>query len=166
MALPPPSDSGREGKQRGDRQRRRMRDLTHINHVATCPSSCPWRPAVYVNGLAGHVLAYTLPCVARMSQGGELPRTYDALSTSRVGLRVVLRGEEESRLALALAFMLGHLFVLTTTLPFVCGSDGGCSNRAVIRNRVGRGWELGDASRSSSTGNRIYRPVSSIRVLG
>ena len=97
-----------------------------------------------------------------MSQGGEPPRTRHALPTSRAGLRVVLQGEEESRPTLALAFILGHVVVLTATLPFACGSDGGCSNRAVIRSRVGRGWELGDASRSSSTGNRIYRPVSSL----
>ena len=83
-------------------------------------------------------------------------------------------------MALALAFILGPVVVLTTTLPFACGSDGGCSNRAVTRNRVGRGrelgnairsavilsrvgqgWESGDASRRG-TGNRIYRPVLSL----
>ena len=42
------------------------------------------------------------------SQGGAPPRTHDALPTSRAGLRVVLRGEEESRLTLALAFILGR----------------------------------------------------------
>ena len=74
-----------------------------------------------------------------------------------------MRGEEESRPALALTFIFGHVAVLTAPLPFARDSDGGCSNRAAIHNRVGRGWELlGDASRGSSTGNRIYRPVSSL----
>ena len=53
-----------------------------------------------------------------MSQGGEPPRTRHALPTSRAGLRVVLQGEKESRPTLALAFILGHVAVLTATLPF------------------------------------------------
>ena len=99
---------------------------------------------------------------------------------SRAGPRVVLQGEKESRPALALAFIPGHAAVRTACLPFACSSDGGFSNRAVTRNRVGRGrelgnairsavilsrvgqgWESGDASRRG-TGNRIYRPVLSL----
>ena len=115
------------------------------------------------------------------SQGGEPPRTRDALPTSRAGLRVVLRVEEESCPTLALAFISDHVAVLTAPLPFARGSDGGSANRVVIHNRVGRGWELGnaimsavirsrvgqgresgDASRSRSTGNRIYCPARSL----
>ena len=84
-------------------------------------------------------------------------------------------------MALALAFILGHGVALTAPLPFACGSDGGRSNRAVTRNRVGRrrelgsairsavilsrvgqGWESGDVSRSRSAGNRNHRPVRSL----
>ena len=78
-----------------------------------------------------------------MSQGGEPPRTRHALPTSRAGLRVVLLGEKESRPTLALAFVLGHVFVCTATLPFARGSDGRCSNRTVVRSRVGRGGSDG-----------------------
>ena len=97
-----------------------------------------------------------------MLQGGELPRTRHALPTSRAGLRVVLWGEEECRLTLALTFILGRVVVRTACLPFACGRDGRCSNRAATRNRVGRGWELGDASRRSSTGSRVYCSASSL----
>ena len=62
-----------------------------------------------------------------MSQGGEPPCTRHALPTSRAGLRVVLKGEKESRPPLALAFALGRVGLLTATLPFACGSDGGSS---------------------------------------
>ena len=83
-------------------------------------------------------------------------------------------------MALALTFVLGRVILRTACLPFTRGSDGGRSNRAVTRNRVGRGresgnatrsvvvlsrvgqgWESGDASRVG-TGNRIYRPVLSL----
>ena len=56
---------------------------------------------------------------------------------SRAGLRVALRGEEESRPTLALAFIPGHVAALTAPLPFACGSDGGCSNHADVHIRVG-----------------------------
>ena len=84
-------------------------------------------------------------------------------------------------MALALAFILGHVVALTAPLPFACGSDGGCRNRVVTRDRVGRrrelgntiksaivlsrvgqGWESGDVSRSRSAGSRIYRPARSL----
>ena len=81
---------------------------------------------------------------------------------SRAGLRVAMCCEEESRPTLALTFISGLSVVLTAHLPFACGSDGGCSNRAVIHTRVGRGREVGGASRSGSTENRIYRHVSSL----
>ena len=121
--------------------------------------------------------ASTLPCVARRRAAPHTPRP------THVTCRPPCcpAGEEESCPALALAFILGHVVVRTASLPFACGSDGGCSNRAVTRNRVGRGrelgnairsavilsrvgqgWESGDASRSRSTGNRIYRPVRSL----
>ena len=58
-------------------------------------------------------------------------------------------------MALALAFILGPVVVLTATLPFARGSNGGCSNRAVIHNRVGRGWELGNATRSAVILSRV-----------
>ena len=90
------------------------------------------------------------------------PRHVPASALS-CGLR---RGEEESRLTLALTFILGRSVVRTACLPFACGSDGRCSSRAAIRNRVGRGWELGDVSRRSSTGRApgvgFYRSVSSL----
>ena len=54
---------------------------------------------------------------------------------------------------LALAFILGLSVVATASLPFACDSDGGCSNRADIHTRVGRGRGLGG---TSSTKNR-YR---------
>ena len=69
-------------------------------------------------------------------------------------------------MALTLALILGDVVVRTAHLPFARGSDGGRSNRTVTRNRVGRGWELGGASRSSGTGNRIYCPVSSLLAYG
>ena len=84
-------------------------------------------------------------------------------------------------MALALALILGDVFVRTAHLPFARGSDGGRSNRTVIRSRAGRGWELGDVSRSAvilsrvgqgrepgdvcrsrSTGNRIYCSARSL----
>ena len=69
-------------------------------------------------------------------------------------LSCVVRSEEESRPALALVFILGHVAVLTATLPFAaCGSDGGCSNRANVQTSVGRGLGLGGASRISSVGD-------------
>ena len=46
------------------------------------------------------------------------------------GLPVALRGEEESRPALALTFTPGYMVALTAPLPFACGRDGGCSNRS------------------------------------
>ena len=71
------------------------------------------------------------------SQGGEPPRTRDALLTSRAGLRVVLQVEE---VTLALTHMLGSMCaVFPAALPFACGSDGGRSNRVAIRSRSGRG---------------------------
>ena len=57
-----------------------------------------------------------------------------------------LRGEDERRPTLALMFILGLSVVLTATLPFACGSDGGCSNRAGIHTSVGWGRGLGGAS--------------------
>ena len=84
-------------------------------------------------------------------------------------------------MALAFAFILGLVVGRTAPLSFARGSDGGRSNRAVTRNRVGRGWELGGANRSAvilsrvgqgrksggacrsrSTGNRIHCPVRSL----
>ena len=63
---------------------------------------------------------------------------------------------------MALAYVLGNVFLFTATLPFARSSDGRCNNRTVVRNRVGQGWESGDASRSRGTRNRIYRPVRSL----
>ena len=128
-------------------------DLT-IDHVATCPSARPWCPAFasYIDGRAGHVPVSTPPCIAG---GGEPTCTRHALPTSRAGLRVVLQGEKESRPALALAFIPGHAAVRTASLPFACGSDRGRSNRAVTRNRVGRGRELGNAIRSAVILSRV-----------
>ena len=102
------------------------------------------------------------PLRCPVSQGGESSRTRDALPTSRAGLRVALCREEGGCQSLALVFIPGHFLVRTAHLPFARGSDGGCVNRAVILGRVGQGWEPGDASRSRSTGNRIYRPVRSL----
>ena len=76
------------------------------------------------------------------------------LCGSRTSFRVVLRGEEESRPTLALfAFILGLSVVFTATLPFACGSDGGCSNRADVHISVGRGLGLRGANRISSVGD-------------
>ena len=77
-------------------------------------------------------------------------------------LRAALCLGEERFPALALALIPGHFAARTAPLPFAHGSDGGRNNRAIIRNRVVRGWELGAASRSSSTGDRSYRPASSL----
>ena len=58
-------------------------------------------------------------------------------------------------MALAFAFILGLVVGRTASLPFACGSDGGCSNRVVIHSRVGRGWELGNATRSAVILSRV-----------
>ena len=75
--------------------------------------------------------------------------------------RIALCFEGGSCPTLALAFILGRVVTRTAPLPFTRGSGGGRNNRAILRNRVGRGWGLGAASRSSSTGDGIYRPASS-----
>ena len=63
----------------------------------------------------------TVPCLVGSRPCGSCAR-----------LRVALRGEEESRPALALTFILGHVAVFTAPLPFARDSDGGCSNRSDI----------------------------------
>ena len=173
-----------QGDKRGDRQRRRMLARTNINYIATRPSARPGCPAfaLCTNFVVQTAVRATCQPLCRpASQGGGPPRTRDALPTPRAGLRIVLRGGKESRPALAFAFIPGHAVVLTASLPFACGSDGGCSNRAVTRNRdgrgrelgnairsavilsrVGQGWESGDTSRSRSTRNRTYCPARSL----
>ena len=43
--------------------------------------------------------------------------------------------------------------------PLARGCDGRCANRTAVRSRAGQGRESGDASRSRSTGDRIYCPA-------
>ena len=58
-------------------------------------------------------------------------------------------------MALAFALILGLVVGRTAPLSFARGSDGGRSNRTVTRSRVGRGWELGDVSRSAVILSRV-----------
>ena len=53
-------------------------------------------------------------------------------------------------MALAFALILGLVVGRTAPLPFACGSDGGCSNRTVIRSRIGQGRELGNITKPRS----------------
>ena len=81
--------------------RRRRQGGPYLNHAAACPFPSP--PA---------------PCPVDSRSCG-----------SCASLRVALHGEEESRPTLTLAFILGPSVVATASLPFACGSDGGCSSR-------------------------------------
>ena len=87
------------------------------------------------------------------SQGGEPPRTRHALPTSRAGLRVVLRVvRRRSCLALALAFILGH--VVVRTAPFrlrVAATGGAATAPSSITELAGGGsWETPPGAPSSS----------------
>ena len=57
---------------------------------------------------------------------------------------------------MALAYVLGNVFLFTATLLFARSSDGRCSNRTVVRNRVGQGWESGEYRRQQEQG-RYHR---------
>ena len=65
---------------------------------------------------------------------------------------------------MAFLFILGHVVALTATLPFACGSDGGCSNRADVHISVGRGLGLRGANRISSVGD-VDVIIIGVRVM-
>ena len=97
-----------------------MQGEPYINLVAVRPSARPWCPAL------------RSPLVPRLMANEPCG--------SRAGFRAALRGKEESRPTLALAFILGHVVSLTAPLLFACGSSS-----LVHRHRVVSGVTSGDS---------------------